>query len=196
MFSGAHLNVNGWESRVKLKSIFSISPFSTSRRRNAAVLGIRIGSALQIHFLHHFFGFVDFVGFCVSAIRKAMHIGTELILCYFWISFWFAWPISWLLWKKGIRKAPHCTSAPTTHLLSLGLSVLPRDFSFVSFCSIVAYWTSCFELWSAPVSCPTVAAFCNCPGIACGSRFQRPKVQPEKRLQAFVQGFRLATVLL
>ena len=62
MSSGAHLNVNGWESRVKLKSIFSISPFSTSRGRTAAVLGIRIGSALQIHFLHNFFAW--FCRFC------------------------------------------------------------------------------------------------------------------------------------
>ena len=180
MFSGAHLNVNGWESRVKLKSIFSISPFSTSQRRTAAVLGIRIGSALRIHFCTIFLVWSILLAFVSAPSEKQCILEQNWYFATFEFHFGLLGPFPGCCG----RKAPHCTSgAPTTHLLSLGLSVLPRDFSVVSFYSIVANWTNCFEpyfLWSAPVFCSTVAAFWNCPGIACGSRFQRPKVQPEK----------------
>ena len=195
MFSGAHLNVNGWESRVKLKSIFSISPFSTSRRRTAAVLGIRIGSALQIHFLHIFFGFVDFVGFCVSAIRKAMHIGTELILCYYWISFWFSWPISRLLSSEKHRIAPAALQRLTYfHLVSVFCPEIFHLSVFIPFLQLDQLLWTIFSLVSTGFlsnGCSFLELSRDCLWL----RISTAKGATRKKTP-FVQGFRLATVLL
>ena len=107
--------------RILCKPFLNFPDFSMSRGHTAALLWIRIRPVVEsLHFIARFH-FIFGVRF-----------------------FWLAWPIflvsDFFAWVgpfsgccgSAIRKAPHCSTAPTTHLLSLSLQFIPNFFFPVS----------------------------------------------------------------